>query len=74
MPRFFCQGGQKGLLIIHLISSEIADEILRTEDPGWFDPNLIVTLLSLALLVIGAQFFVVGAVDLWRPSQGCRSC
>lgn len=42
---------------------EIADEVLRSEDDSRLSTNLLITIVSLGLLVIGARFFVIGAVE-----------
>ncbi len=43
---------------------EMADEVLMTGESGSLRRNLAIIVLSLALLIVGAQFFVVGAIDL----------
>ncbi len=43
---------------------EVVDETLMSEDPGRLGPNLAIMAVSLALLVLGAQVFVLGAVAL----------
>ncbi len=43
---------------------EIADKVLMAGETGSIRRNLMITVVSLALLITGAQFFVVGAIEL----------